>query len=129
MLKTKCILSKKEISDGFRISVMSKHTLNDGITPDVRIDRNSFDDWRVLYAPPLKLIGDYYKRNLSWEIFEEKYNLYLNSIYNEIKNLVEIAIKEDVTLLCIEESPKRCHRKLLTEKCKLIYPDLEILIK
>jgi len=37
MLKSKCILAEKNIDDGQRISIMSRHTLNDGKTPDERI--------------------------------------------------------------------------------------------
>lgn len=129
MLRTKCILSPKGISDGLRISIMSKHTLNDGITPDLRINETSFDEERPIYAPPIKRVGDYYQRNLDWKIFEERYYLYLDSIVNEVKSLAEEAIKKDITLMCIEENPEKCHRRLLAERCKLIYPELEILIR
>ena len=43
MLKSKCILSSKKPEDGTRISIMSRHTLNDGKTPDERITEDSFD--------------------------------------------------------------------------------------
>jgi len=36
-LSTGCILSPRQESDGTRISVMSRHTLNDGKTSDERI--------------------------------------------------------------------------------------------
>ena len=128
MLRTKSILAPKESYDGLRISVMSRHTLNDGITPDIRITEDLFDEWKKEFAPPLKLLGNYYKRNLLWENFEIKYLNYLESIYNEVSNLAKKAIQENITLLCVEESPKRCHRRLLAEECKRIKPRLEILI-
>ena len=71
MLKTKCILEPKEISDGLRISVMNRHTLNDGVTPDLRIDSSSYDLWFPWLAPPNLLLGDYYKRGLPWEQYEK----------------------------------------------------------
>lgn len=37
MLKTACILSERTEEQGVRISVMSRHTLEDGKTPDKRI--------------------------------------------------------------------------------------------
>jgi len=128
MLKTKPILSEREISDGLRISIMSRHTLNDGITPDLRLE-NRFDSHLPIYAPPLKLLGDYYKRSLSWENFEKEYNSYLDSIPNLIKNLAERAINKNITLMCIEDSPEECHRRLLAERCRLICPSLDILVK
>ncbi len=43
MLYTKSILKEKVPSDGIRISVMSRHTLNDGITQDNRITQDCFN--------------------------------------------------------------------------------------
>ena len=128
MLKTKCILLQRDYSDGTRISIMSRHTLNDGTTPDLRITENSYDEWRKEFAPPQKLIGDYHKRNLPWEEFEKRYLGYLRIIYKRVGKLSEIALGEDITLLCIEESPEKCHRRLLAEECKRIQPKLEVLI-
>ena len=45
MLYTKSIIKQKSLEDGCRISVMSRHTLNDGITIDSRILPDSFDEW------------------------------------------------------------------------------------
>ncbi len=129
MLKTKCILYKKEKSDGLRISIMSRHTLYDGVTSDDRITDKSFDKWQLDFAPPTKLLGDYYKRNLPWDKFEKRYIEYLNSIQDKIKNLAIDALKKDITLLCIEETPEKCHRKLLAKECKKIVPELEMIIK
>jgi len=62
MLYTKCILSEREISDGIRISVMSRHTLNDGKTPDTRITKDKYDEWIKFLAPKSKLVRDYHKK-------------------------------------------------------------------
>lgn len=64
MLKTKSILAPIEETDGNRISIMSRHTLNDGITPHPRINNSSYQEWNKVLATPEKLIGDHYKRNL-----------------------------------------------------------------
>ena len=129
MLRTKSILAPKGDYDRIRISIMSRHTLRDGITPDKRIDENSYDEWLREFAPPLKLIGDYYKRNLPWEKFEERYLDHLKFIYDKVKKLSETALKKDITLLCIKESSEKCHRRLLAEECKRIKRELEILVK
>ena len=41
-LFTKCILKEKENNDGLRISVMSRHTQNDGVKLDKRITSSFF---------------------------------------------------------------------------------------
>ena len=56
MLKTKSILYDKEDTDGLRISVMSRHTLNDGITPHPEITDSSYNQWLQILAPPVKLL-------------------------------------------------------------------------
>ena len=91
MLKTKSILYDKEDTDGLRISVMSRHTLNDGITPHPEITDSSYNQWLQILAPPVKLIGDYYKRDLPWEQFEQKYLDYIRSsnVQTEVQKLAE----------------------------------------
>ena len=128
MLKTKPILDPRENDDGIRISIMSKHTYNDGIKPHEGVTKDSFDVHGAEFAPPLDLIGDYYKRGLSWEKFEKRYINYLSSIYSEVMNLARMSVEKDVTLLCIEEIPEMCHRRLLAEECKKLKPKLEIII-
>ncbi len=52
MLKTKSILKPEETNDGWRISIMSKHTLNDWLTLDERITNSSYDEWLQISSPP-----------------------------------------------------------------------------
>lgn len=121
-LFTKCILKEVEISDGIRISVMSRHTLEDGITPDSRITKAKYQEHLPILAPSLKLIGDYYKRGLSWEEFERRYLTRIRrpEIGVLVRSLTERALREDVTLLCIEATAEKCHRRLLAEECARI---------
>jgi len=131
MLKTKSILELRENTDGLRVSVMSRHTLNDGITPNPNITRSSYDLWLKILAPPLRLVGDYYKRGLPWEEFEKRYLEYIRrpDIKLEVQKLAERSLDLVVTLLCIEESPEYCHRRLLAQECKIYQPDLVLSIK
>jgi len=121
MLFTKCILAPIEPGDGVRISIMSRHTQPDGITPDTRISPNQYDAHWPELAPPPRLIGDYYKRGISWEEFASRYELYL-AIQAEARQrtteLIQLAQRQAVTVLCIEELPDRCHRRLLAEMCR-----------
>jgi uncharacterized protein YeaO (DUF488 family) len=131
MLKTKSILAPIEESDGVRISVMSRHTLNDGVTPHPEITESSYDKWLPHLAPPAKLVGDYYKRELPWDQFKTRYLAYLRqpSIQIEVQNLATVSLDSVVTLLCIEESPKHCHRRLLAEECRRYHVALSLAIR
>lgn len=131
-LKTNCILTPRRQEDGYRISVMSRHTLKDGKTQDKRIVKGiNFDDWMPYLAPPLKLVGDYYLRNLPWEKFEDRYIDFLQNKYqrHEIDNLIFLASIMSVSILCIEEKPDHCHRKLLATECQRTRPDLILTVR
>ncbi|MDD3301840.1 MAG: DUF488 family protein [Patescibacteria group bacterium] len=101
MLRTKSIKASKHINDELRISIMSRHTLNDGITPDKNITKESYDEWWLELSPPSKLIGDYYKRGLSWDDFAKQFREFLKTTEANyfINKLIELAQKENVTIL------------------------------
>src|SRR3989339_1970756 len=128
MLKTKSILETREVEDGLRISVMSRHTLNDGITPHPQITFGSYDLWARCLAPPQKLVGDYYKRGLTWPKFEERYLDYIQQpvIQSMVRFIAEISLEKTITLLCIENIPDYCHRRLLAEECQKYQPELNM---
>jgi len=130
MLKTSCILiPNKNIETNIRISVMSRHTCSDGVTFDDRITSNLFDEHMPILAPPLKLIGNYYKHGMSWDKFEKEYNKYLDGIENVVREFAERCCNQDITILCIESEPDFCHRRLLANRCKLLVSELEIEIR
>lgn len=62
MLQTKPILKDKSESDWYRISVMSRHTLNDWKTPDERITKECYDEWMPFLAPSGFLVWAYYRK-------------------------------------------------------------------
>ena len=107
---------------------MSRHTLNDGKTSDFRIKKDSYDGHLRILAPPVKLIGDYYKRGLVWEDFSRKYLDYIRSedVEHFIRELARKSLTENISLLCIEEIADKCHRKLLAEECKRYEPFLKV---
>jgi uncharacterized protein YeaO (DUF488 family) len=126
MLFTKSILAIPSKRDGLRISVMSRHTLSDGVTPSARIQRS--DIHMPILGPSPGLIGDYYKRGLPWGDFERRY---LEEISDERKQrlvrwLGKLALETDVTLLCVERTSTHCHRSLLANACKAHIPELKI---
>lgn len=131
MLRTKCILSPIEADDGLRISIMSRHTLNDGITPDVRITLDKYNLWWNFLAPPQRLVGDYYLRGLSFEKYEKRFLEYLRTpeMRARVSELANRCLDETITLLCIESTPEYCHRRLVAEECKFYRPKLVLDIR
>ena len=103
MLRTKSIFKPITTEDGTRISVMNRHTLTDGITPDLRMS-GRFDEHLKILSPPAKLLGDYYKRGLTWEEYELKYNTHLKKekVIEAIHELIKRSKNERITLLCVE---------------------------
>lgn len=128
MLYTKSILKSKSSRDGLRVSVMSRHTLNDGKTQDTRITIDSYDKWLKELAPPNELVRDYYKGKLDWNEYSKKYLSFLRQedVSSKVKELAKEALEKDITLLCIEEIPNFCHRRILAEECQRYEPMLKV---
>ncbi len=116
---------------GTRISVMSRHTLKDGHTPDPQITADSFDEWWMELSPPPHLVGAYYHRDLPWKKFRKEYLHYLHqtNARHVIRRLTRWAQNEDFTLLCVEPTPEYCHRRILVEECRKREPGLEIVVR
>lgn len=128
---TKSIIKEKELGEK-RISVMSRHTKNDGVTPDERIIEGvTFDEWQKDFAPPGKLVGAYYRKEISWEEFEKKYLEFLRNdeIKSKVENFAKRCTEETITLMCIEDTADKCHRRLLAEELQKYQPHLKIVHK
>ena len=129
-LYTKCIISPQEPIDFWRVSVMSRHTLNDGVTPDARIiEGETFDEWRREFAPPAMLVGAWYRNELTWEEFERQYFAFLQSeeMKSHVATFAQRCMSEIMTLLCSEKTADQCHRRLLAEELRKYQPDLTII--
>ncbi|HWQ60347.1 MAG TPA: DUF488 domain-containing protein [Candidatus Fimivivens sp.] len=132
MLRTKCIKAPMEPTDGLRISIMSRHTMNDGVTPDADIvPKVSYGQWWRSLAPDEKVLGPYLRKDILFETFERRYREKLKNdpeASAAVERLIRLARVITVTVLCVEESPENCHRRILLEVCKRLAPDLEIAI-
>ncbi|MFA5996877.1 MAG: DUF488 domain-containing protein [Candidatus Paceibacterota bacterium] len=128
MLITKCILAPVEEEDGLRISVMSRHTFQDGKTPDNRITKESFYLHYPQFAPTPKLIGAYLRKEISWEVYEERFREQLSNptTQRELWEIAYLARHDNFTFLCIEDSAEHCHRRILAEVCAELVPGLII---
>ncbi len=129
MLRTKSILSEIAKEDGIRISVMSRHTLQDGKTPDKRIvPGKNYDIWVKELGPPGELVGSLYSEKIDWEEYSLKYLGYLGrkDVSGWVEALATDSLVKDITILCIEPSADKCHRRLLAEECQRYEPSLEV---
>jgi hypothetical protein len=150
MLRTKCILKPRMPDDGVIISVMSRHTLNDGKTPDTRIvegvNYDEYEKWKPL-RPNGALVGWWYrqlgelergefteaqkaevKAQLWRTIFTRDYLCQFEDpvAKNMLIELARQALTENRTVVCIENTPEYCHRRLLAENARVEVPGLEI---
>jgi len=128
MLYSGCILRNYDPS-WLRISIMSRHTLNDGVTPDIRLEGMFAEHWPQL-GPPSTLIGQYLRKEISWYNFDRGYSSYLaTQAQAEVDQLMDKIASEDVIVLCIEAeeldvAKLKCHRRLLLEHIRRLTPDL-----
>lgn len=129
MLKTRPIKDPKRADDGLRISVMSRHTLSDGITPDRKISPFMYDQWWRKLGPPNQLIGVYYHNGLPWEEYEKRYKQHLDTQRRLLLTLVQLAKESNATILCVEDAPLFCHRRLIAEACKELDDQLIISVE
>ncbi len=137
MLRTRQISPKKSPEDGMAISIMSRHTLEDGKTPDGRITRQSFDIHMPELAPDPSDVGAFYRplasggtREQLWPGFKAKYLAKLKRPTEHARavDLASVARAANVTLLCAEDLSQRpyCHRFILADECAKLNPLLEI---
>lgn len=100
---------------------MSRHTLNDGVTIDPRLN-DSYHAWWKRLAPDGRTVGAYHRGEITWSVFESAYRERLITRSNDLLALAELSVDADVILLCIEENPEYCHRRLLAEELKRAFP-------
>jgi hypothetical protein len=75
----------------------------------------SFEDGRV-FAPSPELLAAYKAGQLSWEAYERQYLAEMDSLYQRSPDLfLALLRRPEITLVCYEASPARCHRRLLAE--------------
>ena len=122
---------------------MSRHTENDGKTPDTSIDLDNVL-WLPELAPPGILVGGWYKNRLGDHTaknfndeFAPRYIDYLqdNAHWELVNRLAKLALSRDVVLMCTEPTPVSegeellCHRRVLAEVMKGVLPNLNVHIR
>ncbi len=119
ILLTKSIQKVVENKDGIRICIMRR------IKPEF-----IFDMWMPSLAPSTQLLKEYQENQIDWEIFQKRYSD--DILKNENTSLIilqDILKHDDVTLLCWEENPEHCHRRLVAEKLLILNPSQPTLIR
>ena len=117
-LYTKCVREKAKDSDVIGASIM-------------RFNRPyyKFDMWIPALAPSEHLLGAYKRGKIDWEGYEERFREeVLEQTQDVINSLGYMALVNDVTLLCWEDLPKRCHRRLVAEECQKSVSKLQVVL-
>jgi uncharacterized protein (DUF488 family) len=65
------------------------------------------------WAPTDEILNGYRKKLISWEQYEKKYTDILKG--RNILEKLDFSILENACLLCSEDKPEHCHRRLLAE--------------
>ena len=75
-------------------------------------------------APTKELLDDYRKRRCKWAAYEDRFIALMRE--RQIERTVSKEIVSGGCLLCSEDKPHRCHRRLVAEYLKQHWGDVEI---
>jgi uncharacterized protein (DUF488 family) len=79
----------------------------------------------IKFAPTKELLTRYRKKEIDWEDYTKEYLALIEK--RKITNDLTIKDLESCCLLCSEDKPDNCHRRLLAEYLKKFFPSLEII--
>ena len=118
-LFTKSIQAKSKKSDGIRICIMRRPG-----------DFSNFDIWMPVLAPSHQLLNDSHAKKIEWKEYEKRFvKEVLRGEKKFVHLLARLALENDITILCWEEKPQKCHRRLIAKECNNINPKLKINIR
>lgn len=69
-----------------------------------------------ILAPTEKMLSQYKKKTISWDIYEQKFLDLIES--RKIEQQIPDELLERACLLCSEHLPHKCHRRLVVEYLK-----------
>ena len=75
-------------------------------------------------APTKDILDAYKKKRCSWETYEHAFIDLMAA--RKIENEIEQEILEDACLLCSEDKPHHCHRRLVAEYLREYWGNVEI---
>lgn len=75
-------------------------------------------------APTQDILDEYKKNKGDWAVYEQKFLELMRK--REIEKKVDPAVIADGCLLCSEDKPHHCHRRLVAEYLKSHWGDVEV---
>lgn len=118
-LYTKSAQPPKSKDDGIRICIMRK--------PGSTVQ---WDIWMPTLAPSLALLDAYHAQIIDWDEFAHQFEQeVILGMREYLKVLVDISKHRTVTILCWEDTPEKCHRRLIAQACQQLDPELIVVIK
>jgi len=79
--------------------------------------------WAKQFAPTPTLLNDVKNNRISWVEYERVYKNLLNE---QDFGYFRAFTNKRICLLCAEDTPEFCHRRLLAERIAAVYPNTEI---
>ncbi len=76
------------------------------------------------FCPTNDMLDAYKKRKMSWKEYEERFTALLNQ--RQVEKNLSIELLDHACLLCSEDKPDRCHRRLVGEYLSQRLSNLEI---
>lgn len=77
-----------------------------------------------LLAPTKEILDDYMKRGTGWGTYQERFLELMHE--RQVEKRVDPALVENAVLMCSEEQPLHCHRRLVAEYLQAHWIDVEI---
>lgn len=75
-------------------------------------------------APTQDILDEYKKNKGDWSVYEQKFLDLMRR--RQIERKIDRAVVADGCLLCSEEKPHHCHRRLVAEYLKSHWGDIEV---
>jgi uncharacterized protein YeaO (DUF488 family) len=110
-VETKSIYESKSSKDGLRILITRYYPRG--------VKRDRFDLWVKGASPTVDLLKAYRKGSIDWSGFKKQFSNQMNNdeeSKNAIGELLDLARKRKVTLLCFEREGQNCHRQIVKAK-------------
>ena len=76
------------------------------------------------FAPTQEIMDEFKKNNGDWKVFENSFNNLLSE--RHIEKQVKKELLEGACLLCSEDKPTHCHRRLVAEYLKAKWGNVQV---
>jgi uncharacterized protein (DUF488 family) len=97
--------------------------------PDLQYFLKKLCDIDYLYmsqfAPTKEMLDAYKTKRIDWSDYEYKFNMLIKE--RNIEKEVNLSILNNSCLLCSEEMPNKCHRRLVAEYFRNCFGNIEII--